>query len=378
MSGRNSASEFAKWLVLYLAFCPLSMGLVSAQESLESEMARDGTYAVGRASVEMKKKCKDDRPRKQEDYDTALLNAKVNAMRTWTAQKSTSFAELFQSSEQEILQGIDTYLLNPAIKSKCDKKTFTVSVRAEINVSAMAGLLARNKPQTSGPRSRMTAIFVARKQMSVKSYDAKVTKINESQEFSEAEQSADVSGSGMAASGYSSTRTVSTSGGSTERKSDKISWDVFQADGLDSAVNETFASFGFRVIDSSQVAGRFPGFDVNAFREEFGVGDDLTPETKNAAFNAIAGKIPLLVIATVDVMGADTDPRNDNPRVAVSVKAQVYRDDGLFYETVASVAPTTEYGSAQSASVAETNALINAAKLASTEIVNQLNAQGIQ
>ena len=56
MSGRNSGSGFAKWLVLWVAFCPLSMGLVSAQESLESEMARDGTYTVGRASVEMKKK----------------------------------------------------------------------------------------------------------------------------------------------------------------------------------------------------------------------------------------------------------------------------------------------------------------------------------
>ena len=100
--------------------------------------------------------------------------------------------------------------------------------------------MARNKPQNS-VRSRMTAVFVARKQMSVKSYD-KVTKISESQEFSEAEQSADVSGSGMAASGYSSTRTVNTTGGSTERKSDKIAWDVFQADGLDAAVNETFSS----------------------------------------------------------------------------------------------------------------------------------------
>ena len=377
MSGRNPGSGLAKWLALFMAFCPLSIGLVSAQESIESQIDRDNTYTMGRASVQKKRKSKDGMPRKQEDYDTALLNAKVNAMRAWTAQKSTSFAELFQSSEQEILEDIDTYLLNPADKSKCDKKTFTVSVRAKVNVSAMEGLLARNKPQTSGPRSRMTAIFVARKQMSVKSYDAKVTKINESQEFSEAEQSADVSGSGMAASGYSSTRTVNTSGGSTERKSDKISWDVFQADGLDSAVNETFSSFGFRVIDSSQVAGRFPAFDVNAFREEFGVGDDLTPETKNAAFNAIAGKIPLLVIATVDVMGADTHP-SGNPRVAVSVKAQVYRDDGLFYETVASVAPTTAYEHDRSASVAETKALISAAKLASTEIVNQLNAQGIQ
>ena len=70
--------------------------------------------------------------------------------------------------------------------------------------------------------------------------------------------------------------------------------------------------------------------------------------------------------------------RNDLFRTAVSVKAWVYQDDGLFYVTVASVAPTVEYGEAESETVAELNALVNAAKLASTEIVNQLNAQGIQ
>jgi hypothetical protein len=183
----------------------------------------------------------------------------------------------------------------------------------------------------------------------------------------------------MAASGYSSTRTVDTTGGSTERKSDKIAWDVFQADGLDAAVNETFASFGFRVIDSSQVAGRFPGFDVNQFREEFGVGEDLTPETKNAAFNAIAGKIPLLVIATVDVLASGEDKSGSGAiAVIVSVKAQVYQDDGLFYETVASVAPTQKKGLGESESSAQTDALIKAAKAASTEIVNQLNSQGIK
>ena len=64
--------------------------------------------------------------------------------------------------------------------------------------------------------------------------------------------------------------------------------------------------------------------------------------------------------------------------VIVSVKAQVYQDDGLFYETVASVAPTQRKAAGQSASAAETDALVKAAKAASTEIVNQLNAQGIQ
>ena len=335
------------------------------------------SYAQGSASIEMKKKCKDDRPRKQEDYDLALRDAKRNAIRSWTAQKSTSFAELFQSSEQEIMDEIDNYLLNPYIKSKCDSKTFTLSVRSEVNESALAQLMASKKPQPTGPRSRMTAVFVARQQTSVKTFDAKVVQINETEEFSEAEQSADVSGAAMSASGYTSNRSVQTSGGSTTRKQDQIEWDVFQADGLDATVNETFASFGYRTVDASQVAGRFPGFDLDAMRAEFGVGNDLNDDTKNAAFNAIAGKIPILVIATVDVLGADDDPVSGQKRVYVSVKAQVYQDDGLFYETVASVAPTQEQGLGPSESVARTNALIGAAKLASTEIVNQLNAKGI-
>ena len=56
----------------------------------------------------------------------------------------------------------------------------------------------------------------------------------------------------------------------------------------------------------------------------------------------------------------------------------MYQDDGLFYETVASVAPTQRKAAGQSESAAETDALVLAAKAASTEIVNQLNAQGIQ
>jgi hypothetical protein len=336
------------------------------------------SYAQGSASIEMKRKCKDDRPRKSEDYDSALIDAKRNAIWSWTAQKSISFAGLFQSSEQEIMDQIDKYLLNPYIRSRCDSKTFTLSVRSEVNESTLAQLMASKKPQPANPRSRMTAVFVARQQTNVKTFDAKVVQINETEGFSDAEQSADVAGGSMSASGNTSNRTVQTTGGSSERKENQIEWDVFQADGLDAAVNETFASFGYRTVEASQVAGRFPGFDLDAMRAEFGVGNVLKDDTKHAAFNAIAGKIPLLVIATVDVLGADEDPVSGLQRVYVSVKAQVYQDDGLFYETVASVAPTQEQGSGPSESVALTNALVSAAKRASSEIINQLHANEVQ
>jgi hypothetical protein len=333
----------------------------------------------GVTTLEMEKKCRAGKPRREEDRVRALRDAKVAALNSWMSNKSKAYGDLFASAEEEIISDINKYVINAAVTyESCTGagRSYVVGIEAEANVGAIDRLLERNKPKVVGPRSRMTAVFIARKQMSVKSYDAKVTAISENQEFSEAEQSAEVAGESISATGYSSTRNVTTTGGSSELKSAKISWDVFQSDGLDAAVNEAFASNGFRVIDASQVAGRFPGFDLAAFRSEFGEGDDLTPETKNAAFNAIAGKIPLLIIATVDVLQARTNEFG-NIEVYAQVKGQVYRDDGLFYEVVVSVKPTQEKGEGPSASVAETAALIAAAETASGEMINQLYAQGI-
>ena len=353
--------------------------------------AQDGTsettvgtqYAKGQASQAvsgrwLSKACKGEQATDNDEYMAVLNAAKASALRAWAAQKSIAFSDLFARAEDDVMADIDRYLLNPNVKQKCKGKELQIAVRGEVNEGAISQLMASKRTAVEGPRSRMTAVFVARRQASVKSYDAKVTKISEQKEFSEAEQTADVAGASMSASGMSSTRTVNTTGGSTERKADKIAYDVFQADGLDAAVNQTFASSGYRAIDASQVAGRFPGFDLNALRSEFSVGDDLSSETKNAAFNAIAGKIPLLVIATVDVE-VGMESQNDARIIAstVKVKGTVYQDDGLFYEVVASVAPTQVTAEGRSQSSAETSALIKAAQQASEEIINQLYAQGI-
>lgn len=348
----------------------------------QSETAVGTQYAKGMASQAvsgrwLSKACKGEQATDNDEYMAVLNSAKASALRAWAAQKSIAFSDLFARAEDDVIADIDRYLLNPNVKQKCKGKELQISVRGEVNEGAISQLMASKRTAVQGPRSRMTAVFVARRQASVKSYDAKVTKISEQKEFSEAEQTADVSGASMSASGMSSTRTVTTTGGSTERKADKIAYDVFQADGLDAAVNQTFASAGYRAIDASQVAGRFPGFDLNALRAEFAVGDDLSPETKNAAFNAIAGKIPLLVIATVDVEVAAESDASGQIGSTVKVKGTVYQDDGLFYEVVASVAPTQVYQEGRSQTSAETSALIKAAEQASEEIINQLYAQGI-
>lgn len=346
---------------------------------LHTPLVHAGTeWTQATITKELSKECKKGMPRSAKDYQAALTEVKIAAIRTWGSQKSVAEAKLLSSAESEIHAALDTYLLNPLIRSDCNGKTFKLAFKAEINVAALEQLMARNAPAVVGPKSRMTAVFIARKQMSVKIYADKVTQIDQQTSISEAEQSADVSGESMSAVGTSQTTEKSVTGGSVEKKANKVRYSVFNSGALDAAVTENFSSSGFTFIDASQVGARFPGFDLNAFRDEFGVGDDLSPETKNAAFDAIRGKIPLLVVATVDVLKSAIDPFSGNNVVVASVKAWVYRDDGLFFESVAAVAPTQMRGEGTSDTAAETNALVKAAEAASKEIVNQLKSAGIQ
>lgn len=357
---------------------PISLLMVMYLVCPERALAEE-VYATGTYSMTLKSNCKNDMPRKRQDYDTAVFEAQMNALRTWGAGKSAAFTKLISSAESDLVRDIDRYLINPYVKTKCEGKDFKVSYRAQVNTPAIDLLMAASSPaEMTGPRSRMTAVFIARKQTSVKIFDEKRVSIEQKENISESEQFADVSGEGMSATGVDRMTSKTTTGGSVEKKANKIAYDVFNSGPLDAAVNQNFSSFGFRVVDASQVSGRFPGFDLAAFREEFGVGEDLSPETKNAAFDAITGKIPLLVIATVDVLGSDKDPVTGNIVVYASVKGWVYRDDGLFFESVAAVAPIQMRGEGPNETVAETDALVKAAAAASKEIVNQLNAAGIR
>ncbi|MDA9839501.1 hypothetical protein N9B97_01780 [Porticoccaceae bacterium] len=352
--------------------------VIVATVSLILPMQGFAETITGAQNKELRYKCKDGRPRKTSEFNEVLSQAKSNALRSWAAGKSVAISTLFAENEQQILANIDDYFLNAQVDHRCQGKSFKLKVKGVVDVNRIS-LLGKAAPvQFSGPRSRMTAVFLARKADFVKSYDTKRTSIEANTTFSEGSETASMSGGSASTEGYSSTKNIKETGGSSESKADKINWNVYRPSGLDAAVNQTFSSFGFRTIDASQVASRFTGFDLEAFKDDFTLGDDLSAATKNNAFDAIAGKIPILVIATVDVGQKDTDPGSGLKRVYATVTAQVYQDDGLFFETVASVKPTQFSGLGPNETVAETNALIKAAESASNEIVQQLNAAGIR
>ena len=333
---------------------------------------------TGAQTKELKYKCRDGRPKRTSEYNEVLSQAKINALRSWAAGQSVAISSLFSENEDRILTNIDDYFLNAQVDHKCKGKSFKLKVKGVVDVNKISLLGKSASMQMSGPRSRITAVFLARKADSVKSWDTKRTSIEANTAFNEGSETASMTGSSASTEGYSSTKNIKETGGSSVTKADKITWNVFRPSSLDAAVNQTFSSFGFRTIAASQVASRFSGFDLEAFKQDFAFGDELSSVTKNNAFDAIAGKIPILVIATVDVGQQDTDPGSGLKRVYATVMAQVYQDDGLFFETVASVKPTQFSGLGPNETVAETNALIKAAESASNEIVQQLNAAGIR
>jgi len=351
--------------------------IASATLGTPSIFASENTI-TGVQAKELKKSCKKGRPRKTSEYDEVLAKAKVNALRSWAAGRSVATSSLFEKHQDEIITNMDDYFLNASVIHKCEGKSFRIKVRGSVDENKIALLSKFSRNALSRPRSKITAVFLARKAASVKSYQEKTTSIQSETNFSEGAELSSLSGSGASSEGYSSTKNVAETGGSTVVKADKINWDVFRPRGLEVAAKRTFSSFGFKTIEVSQVAGRFPGFDLNAFAQDYTFGDNLKPATLNNAFDAIAGEISLLVISTVDVGQKSLDPVSGKFRVFATVTAQVYKDDGFFFETVAAVGPTQYYGLGANETVAETNALIVAAEAASNEIVQQLNAAGIQ
>ena len=134
-----------------------------------------------------------------------------------------------------------------------------------------------------------------------------------------------------------------------------------------------FVSLGYRPINNSQVEAFSKGkFNVSKFETEFASSENISNATLSEAFSAISNIIPLLLVARLDVGAPVIKGGNENPIVVVDVKAQVYRFDGLFYETVASYGPVQVKYSGITATAAENNAILEASRTAASQLGAQL------
>ncbi len=319
----------------------------------------------------------------------AMDKAALNALEAWVAETGAAKVKLFDKHRSEFAGNIGRYVLSSTILSEQqDKKakTYTVVIRAEINSTLVQAVLddgSATANTSSGNRSLLTFVFVARSQDSVQSFDDKVYKrVDATKTYDEKTREGESFRRSSINTSGSRTETNSvavTTGGSVTRKSDNVTWKVANAGEVNTAMSGVFSAAGYEVVEAEYVEGESRGLlKIANIRKDFGTGNDLQPQTlRNTADGVRAAGIPYLAYGTLDVGMRDRDPASGNIRVHVTVTGKVLDLSGRFPRTVTSVGPKQYAGIGPDESVARTNALREAAEQAAQQMTNELNLKKI-
>jgi hypothetical protein len=141
-----------------------------------------------------------------------------------------------------------------------------------------------------------------------------------------------------------------------------------------------FSTSGFAVVAAEYIEEETGMLlDVSAFKEDFGLGGDISSSTKRNALKGVKNaEIPFLGWGTLDLDMRETDPVSGLVRVNVKVTAKIVNVAGRRPRDVASVGPVTYSGIGSTETSARSNALKLAVEAAAKELVEQLNAKGVQ
>jgi hypothetical protein len=320
----------------------------------------------------------------------ALTKAKANALQRYIADSNDAMSRMFEAREAQFTANINNYILDATVLSQQqDKaaKTYTVVVRADIDADRLMNDLGSGAASASdvaaNAHQTITFLFVARQQASVQNFDAKVYQrtdthngMNHNTDEGESIHAHNI---GTSASENRDTVATTTTGGSVTRKADRVEWQLANTDQIDTIVTGVFSNAGYDVVDASQVQGASNGLlNVSAIQQAYSHGNDLPPTLQVDATRGVqqAG-VRYLALGTLDIGMPGTDPVSGNQRDYVTVTAKLYDVSGRFARTVASIGPVQFAGLGPDPSVAQTNALQQAAKQVAQQMVDQLNNKGI-
>jgi hypothetical protein len=331
----------------------------------------------------------------------ALRQASLSAVEAHIAETSAAKARLFDEHRDEYARQIDRYVLSiVTLREDNDKKNkaYTVVVRAEINASLLTADLNANSAMNntdSQARSLLTFVFISRMQESSRAFDPSVTRRidtntgakvddNYRESSSEGEKigAARISTDGEKSGSHEtevSTTISETIQRSTLRQRDQVTWSVANASEVNTVMTGVFSNAGYEVVDAEYVEGDSGGkLSIERIRNEFSTGNDLGSEVLRSTVDGVRNAdIPFLAYGTLDVGMQDIDPLTGNVRIAVTVTGKVLDVTGRFPRTVSAVGPVQYFGLGPDASVARTNALVQAAEKASERMVDELNVKNV-
>jgi hypothetical protein len=328
----------------------------------------------------------------------ALKQAKINALDRFIADFNDQPKERnYSLIRNQVIASVDSYLLGTSVLSEtADDKTriYTVVIRADINASRLENALKDSSAMATTDNAEKSAIlfvFVSRQQKTVQSFDDKVHKrtdaqrgnnvtenINRNTTESESVSKNKVVTGDKGQASYGSTRDTSvttTTGGSVVKKGDVIEWDIAPAADINTITASVMTNAGYDVVDADNLDAAL----IQSIRKDYSTANDLSTATVQALMAAAKSlEIPYVAVGTLDVGVRDIDSVTGNIRVYVKVNERVLTAKNRLFKTAAAVGPVDYQGLGSSEDIARTNALKNAAGDAAQQLMNALNAKGVQ
>lgn len=320
------------------------------------------------------------------DEETLKAEAIRSALSRWASKQGDAFLKNYDGSREQIEAQIDSYVLGTEIIDKeINKKSkqYRMVLRVIIDDVRLKNFVNSQSDvgnADSSEKSYLAFIFVSRRQSSIKSFDAKVYKREESSNAQNGNEIERTNQSGLQYAANQNASKTSTTGGSTIQKADSIAYEVTSSDEINTAMSEVFSGSGFEIVEAEYLEDESNGLlSVETFRADYSVGDDISGETRrNAVKGAKYLDIPYLAVGALDIGLKDIDPATGNTRVFVTVTGKVIDVTQRFPKTIASVGPIQYAGLGPNQTVAERNGLSLAAKSAAGDLVNQMNAKGVK
>jgi len=295
----------------------------------------------------------------------ALENARKKALDKYIAGLDSQRVRILNNVIGQLYRKLDTYV--PEILAlddgNWDNGYWSIGVEASINEAQIEEIVNAYSQSAIKKQGEfyLSFVFVAREADSVRKFDGKKT-----ERTAESETVNVASEDGLSGDGVRVTEKIT--GGSVEKKADKISYQSYIPEDIGIKVTEVFNKAEFSVVEPFEA-----GIDSKSFTSDFVNSDEISDATKKAAVEA-AKKADLnyLAVATLDVGEQLVDQATGLQKVYVRVNGYVWDLQGKFIRKICSVGPAQYSGLGEDPKVAKTNALINAASSAAKDLVDQL------
>ena len=315
----------------------------------------------------------------------ALEKAKKAALKRYSSKLPTAKKRLLKSMEKEFYNSVDDFIVEVKIqqeKDYPDKGKYAVVIAAYIDPGAIDAFFIDNSAagnQIAGDASDFGAMFIARQETSRRAYDVKTTKVRESESSASIKEESASGGTSSVDSTTSKSLDVKRTGGSKQRKRDKVFYEpsLEVSEEVAFAVEEQLVNSGFEPMGIDELDD-VPFLDeiIGKMKKSGRLPKRIEKQYKRAAIDA---GWSFLGMGLIDIGVPEQDAARGTVRVPAIVSFKVWMLTDGRAKTVASVRPQAVYGQDRgNASVAQTNAYNVAVKLALDRVVAQLQKKGLR